>query len=219
MDYQFLTKTTLFRGITPEEARKMMHCLDGEERSFSRGETVCRAGDAVAQMGLVLSGSVNVEHDDLWGNKSIINHVSSGQIFAEAYACVPGELLVVNVVAAEACEILFLNVGRILQICSGACGFHTKLVRNLLSVMAQRNLELSQRILHTSPKTIRGRLISYLSYQAAKSGTSQVTVPFNRQQLADYLGVDRSALSNELGKMQRDGILEVNRSTFRLLGI
>ena len=122
----------------------------------------------------------------------------------------------VNVVAAEAAQILFLNVSRVLQVCPNACGHHNTLIRNLLALSAQKNLNLSRKIFHTSPKTIRGRLLSYLSYQSMRSGSSSFTIPFNRQQLADYLNVDRSALSNELSKMKTEGLLEFQRNHFVL---
>ena len=140
-------------------------------------------------------------------------------MFAETYACVPGVPLMISVVAAEAAEILFLDMSRILHPCTNACEFHNQLVRNLLSVASQKNLNLSWRIFHTSSKSIRGRLLSYLSFQAAQHGSRDFVIPFNRQQLADYLSVDRSALSNELSKMQRDGLLKAHRSHFTLIGI
>ena len=124
----------------------------------------------------------------------------------------------VNVVAAESTKVLFLDMRKALQICSHACAHHNKLIRNLLSISAQKNLNLSRKIFHTSPKSIRGRLLSYLSYQAVRSGSQSFVIPFNRQQLADYLNVDRSALSNELSKMQRDGLLHVEKNHFDLLG-
>ena len=126
--------------------------------------------------------------------------------------------VMISVVAAEACDILFLDVGRMLQVCPNSCGFHNKLIRNLLSIASQKNLTLSRRIFHTSSKTIRGRLLSYLSFQSVKHGSREFEIPFNRQQLADYLSVDRSAMSNELSKMQREGLLTVDRSHFILLG-
>lgn len=216
MDFSFLSKTILFKGTSPEEVEKMIDCLSAESRQFSKGERICCAGDTVQSMGLVLSGGVNIESDDLWGNKSILNHIAAGQIFAETYACLAGEPLMVNVVATEPSEILFLNTSRILQTCPSACPYHNKLLRNLLSVLAQKNLNLSQRIFHTSSKSIRGRLISYLSFQATRQGSYRIVIPFNRQQLADYLSVDRSAMSNELSKMQRDGLLCTHKNVFEL---
>lgn len=219
MDYFFLSKTVLFRGATPEEVETMLTCLSAEAKTYQRGELIYHAGDVVTSIGLVLSGSVSIENDDVWGNKSILDHVQSGQVFAETYACVAGEPLMISVVAAETSQILFLDMSRVLHICSNACGFHNKLVRNLLFVASQKNLNLSRRIFHTSSKSIRGRLLSYLSFQATKNASREFDIPFNRQQLADYLSVDRSAMSNELSKMQRDGLLHVKRNHFTLIGI
>ncbi len=217
MDAVFLSGTALFRGTSPEEIKTMLDCLGAKTRRYPRGAAIYHMGDVTRAMGLVLSGSVSIENDDVWGNKSILDRVGPGQVFAETYACVPGEALMVSVVAAEETEILFLDAGRILQPCSDACAFHSRLIRNLLSISARKNLLLSRRIFHTSAKSIRGRLLSYLSFQAAQHGSNDFEIAFNRQQLADYLSVDRSALSGELSKMQRDGLLRVNRSHFTLL--
>lgn len=216
MDTAFLAKTPLFQGTSPDEVAAMLKCLDATRKSYQKGEYIYYAGDYAQNLGIVLSGGVNIENDDIWGNKSILNHIFPGQIFAEAYASVPGETMMVSVVADTATEVLMINVGRILHTCPTACAHHSKLIRNLLSVTAQKNLNLSRRILHTSAKSIRGRILSYLSFQASRQGSSSVTIPFNRQQLADYLNVDRSALSNELSKMQKDGILEVQKNHFTL---
>lgn len=218
MNFHFLAGTVLFRGVSPEEIQTMLSCLAAETRRYQRGETIYHAGDIVHSIGMVLSGGVSLEIDDVWGNKSILDRVQAGQIFAETYACTPGEPLMISVVAAEASEVLFLDVNRVLHVCGNACGFHNKLIRNLLTIASQKNLNLSRRIFHTGAKSIRGRLLSYLSYQATLHGCRTFEIPFNRQQLADYLSVDRSALSNELSKMQRDGLLRVERSRFELLG-
>lgn len=219
MDYHFLSQTVLFRGASPEEVRSMLGCLGAEKRQYQRGDVIYHAGDFVRSMGLVLSGSVSIENNDVWGNKSILDNVGAGQVFAETYACVFDEPLMIRVVAAEATEVLFLNANRVLNVCSNACGFHNKLIRNLLAISAQKNLNLSRRIFHTSSKSIRGRLLSYLSFQAVRQGSREFDIPFNRQQLADYLSVDRSAMSNELSKMQKEGLLKVKRSHFLLIGI
>lgn len=219
MDYLFLSKTILFQGISPEELPELLHCLKGETRSYERGNIVYHRGDMVNAMGIVLSGSVSIENDDVWGNKSILDRIGPGQVFAETYACIPDEPLMIGIVAMEPTEILFLNMNRMLNLCTNACGFHGRLLRNLLSVSLQKNLNLSRRIFHTSSKSIRGRLLSYLSYQANRTGSCEFEIPFSRQQLADYLSVDRSALSKELGKMQKEGLLRVKRNHFTLMGI
>lgn len=217
MDFQFLSETVLFKGASAEETEKMLSCMGAEEKNYDKGAVIYHAGDIVHSMGLVLWGCVNVESDDLWGNKSILNHIEKGQIFAETYACIPDEPMMVNVVAQEKSGVLFMNTSRLLSTCPNTCAYHSRLVQNLLSVTARKNLNLSRRILHTSSKSIRGRLISYLSFQAAEQRSRHFTIPFNRQQLADYLGVDRSAMSNELSRMQKDGLLTVNKNTFYLI--
>ena len=216
MNYKFLANTLLFRGVTPDEIELMMGCLDGQVKNYHKGETIYHNGEYIQKAGLVLSGSVHIENDDLWGNKTILSHVGPGQVFAETYVCVPGEPLMINVVAAENTEILFLNLGKGTRTCARNCGFHGRLIQNLLSISAQKNLNLSRRIFYTSSKSIRGRLLSYLSDQATKCGSLEFDIPFNRQQLADYLGVDRSAMSNELSKMQKEGYLISSKNHFRL---
>lgn len=218
MDLLFLSNAPLFRGMSTEDIEAMLGCLNGETKRFPRGGIIYHAGDVIHSVGLVLSGRVSIESDDVWGNKSILDHIGPGQVFAETYACVPGEPLMISAVAAEPSEILFLDVGRVLHVCSNTCVFHEKLVRNLLTIASRKNLNLSRRIFHTSPKSIRGRLLSYLSYQSLHQGRLTFDIPFNRQQLADYLSVDRSALSNELSKMQREGLLRTERSRFTLTG-
>ena len=218
MNATILANTALFRGATPQEAEAMLNCLGAEERAYAKGERVCRCGDLVTELGMVLSGSVLIQTDDLWGSTTVLDRAGPGHIFAETYACLPGEPLMVDVVAAEGTQILFLQVERVLRVCSHSCAHHSKLIRNLLALSAQKNLSLSRKIFHTAPKTIRGRLLSYLSYQARRSGSRSFTIPFNRQQLADYLNVERSALSNELGKMRREGLLAVDKNRFTLTG-
>lgn len=213
-----LSKTALFRGAAPREVEEMLACLGGRRRSFAKGEIIYRTGERVTALGLVLTGSVLIQSSDLWGNTTVLDSVGPGQIFAETYACTPEEPLMVDVVTAEPTQVLFLTVERVLTVCSHTCAHHARLVRNLLALSAQKNLNLSRKIFHTSARSIRGRLLSYLSEQAVRSGSRSFTIPYNRQQLADYLNVDRSALSNELGKMAREGLLRTERSRFTLLG-
>lgn len=216
MQTTILLKSALFRDIQPDEAKEMLHCLGAEHKKFVKNERIFRGGDIISELGLVLTGSILIQNDDFWGNTTMLDHVMPGQIFAETYACT-GEALMVDVVAAENTEVLFLNVGRVLRTCPQACMHHSKLIRNLLFLSTRKNLNLSRKIFHTSSKSIRGRLLSYLSFQSTHCGSRSFTIPFNRQQLADYLNVDRSALSNELSKMQKDGLLRVERNRFELL--
>ncbi len=216
MNYQFLTRTQLFLGLGAEDIESALNCLQARTKVYKKGEIICRAGNIIEEMGLILSGSVNIEQFDAWGNVSIHGNAGRGEVFAEAYACIPDEILMVDVTAAEPTEILFLNTNRVLNICTSTCPFHIRLVRNMLTVMASKNLNLSRKISHITSKSIRGRLLSYLSDQAIRRGQYQFEIPFNRQQLADYLCVDRSAMSNELSRMQNDGLLTFHKNKFCL---
>ncbi len=206
-----LTKTIIFRGLTAQEVEKVLQCLQTERRRFSKGQRIYRVGDIVPSMGIVIQGSVLIESDSFWGSTVVLENVMPGQAFAEAYACA-SEPLMVNVTAAKDAEVLFVHVGRAMEPCACSCPCHGKLLRNMLALSAQKNLNLSRKIFYTSSKSIRGRVLSYLSDQAIQKGTPSFDIPFNRQQLADYLNVDRSALSNELGRMQRDGLLDIDRN-------
>lgn len=216
MNLTFLAQTPLFRGIAPQDITAMLGCLHGREQSFAKGQLIYGAGECVTAMGMVLEGSVCIQRDDFWGNTSVLDSVQPGQMFAETYSCIPDEPLMVSVVAEKSCTVLFLETPHMLQVCSNGCGFHQRLVQNLLSISAQKNLALSRKIAFTTAKTIRGRLLTYLSAQASEHKSPSFSIPFNRQQLADYLNVERSALSNELSKMQRDGLLTVEGRQFVL---
>lgn len=211
-----LSNTQLFRGISEQEIQSLMHCLQVSTSIYRRGETILGEGTVTENIGIVLSGMALISCGDIWGNTSILGNVAPGEVFAEVYACIPGQPLLISVSAAENTEVMFMNVGHVLKTCSNACPFHSKLIQNLLSVCARRSLQLSQRISHTNTKSIRGRLMSYFSECAKQSGSNAFTVPYNRQQLADYLSVDRSAMCNELSKMRRDGLIEYERNRILL---
>lgn len=211
-----LSNTQLFRGLEEAEITSLLGCLNATTRSFQKGEVILSEGNITENIGILLSGLAVISCNDIWGNTSILGHVAPGSVFAEVYACIPGEPMLVTVSAAEDTSILFMNVGRVLATCTNACPFHTRLVRNLLTVCAHRNLQLSQRIQHTSSKSIRRRLMSYFSECAKRAGSNSFLIPYNRQQLADYLNVDRSTMCNELSKMQKDGIIEYSKNQFLL---
>lgn len=216
MNFDLVSRTALFHGCSEDDIKKLLHCLDSTTYKYGKGDAIYWAGTAVTSIGLVLSGSVQIESNDIWGNRSILGVTDPGDIFAEAYACVPNEPLIVSVIANADCEILFLNVEKMFQLCADACPSHNQLIRNLITIGARKNLQLSHRMFHISSKTIRGRLMSFFSEQAAIQGRTKIVIPFDRQQLADYLNLDRSALSKELGKMKKDGLLEYHKNTFDL---
>ena len=213
---EFLAKTPLFAGAAPAEIGAMLGCLEARERRYVAGERIHRMGDVIKTVGLVLEGSVRIECVDVWGNVSVIGANGVGEMFGEAYAAVPDEPLMVDVVAAEDCRVMFLNLKKVLTVCSHACPHHARTSRNMTAIIARHSLELSRRIFHVAPKTIRGKVLAYLSDEAERAGAREFDIPFDRQQLADYLGVDRSALSAELSRMAKAGLLETRRSHFVL---
>ena len=216
MNLQNLENTELFRGASRAELEEMLRCLDTEIRRYRKGETILRMGDRTRRLGLVLSGGVTLENDDAWGKRTVLGHVGEGEVFAETYACLPDQPLMVNAVAAAETRVLFLDVGRLFSGQPG-CVHQRVLVRNLLNITARKNLALSRRSFYTSSRTIRERLLSYLSDQAVLQGSDRFSIPFDRQGLADYLGVDRSALSNELSKLRREKLVYTEKNQFHLL--
>jgi CRP-like cAMP-binding protein len=216
MDYFFLSKTPLFRGIKEDEIKKVLSCIGARERTYNKNEIIYRAGETVKEVGLVKSGSINIVVNFYWGGSRIFGHVEQGKIFAESYAAVTGKELICDVVAAQDSKILFLDITKLMTVCNQGCNFHQRLIYNLMRISAQKNLNLSSRMMHTAPKGIKDRLLSYLSEQAAINESAHFTIPFDRQQLADYLGVDRSAMSATLSKMQKEGLITFTKNEFRL---
>lgn len=211
-----LSNTTLFTGIEQEDISSMLNCLSAHISSYEKGTFILHTGDMIHEVGMVLKGSALIIKEDFWGNRSILSEVSEGFLFAETYACIGTVPLEVSVIASSDCEILFLDFHKILTTCSHACQFHTRLIHNLLATLAQKNLSLTRKLEHMSQKTTRDKLLSYLSAESLKAKSPSFSIPFNRQQLADYLSVDRSAMSNELGKLKKEGVLDYNKNTFSL---
>ena len=214
---EFLAGTDLFTGARPDEIENMLGCLEARMRRFDAGERIHSMGDVIKTVGLVLSGGVRIENVDVWGNISVLGMRGPGQMFGEAYAAVPDEPLMVDIIAAEPSEVLFLTGGKVLRTCPHACPHHALASSNMTAIIARNSLALSHRIFHVAPKSIRGKVLAYLSYVSELEGAREFDIPFNRQQLADYLGVDRSALSAELSRMQKDGLIATRRSHFELM--
>jgi CRP-like cAMP-binding protein len=216
MDMGTLQKARIFRGLTAEELSSALLALRGEEKRYRKGQVLLHAGDLTEKMGLVLEGSVTIESNDAWGNRSILSHVGPMQLFAETYALLAGEPLLVDAAANEDCRVLFLRADGILQLTEQAAPWARKLAANLLCITAMKNLHLAGRSFHTAPKTIRGRVMAYLNTVSLQKQSKDFDIPFDRQQLADYLNLERSALSKELGRMQREGLIETRKSHFRI---
>ena len=216
-DNYMLKENIIFNGMSPDEIDQALSELCAIEKAYKKNSLILRAGDITDSLGLVLSGSVTIESNDMWGNRTILSNVGEGGFFAETYALLENEPLLVDVRANENCRILFFKVGSLKKLKSNMNLWSFKLISNLLMISANKNLLLSGRSFHTSPKTIRGRVMVYLSSVSLKKGSNEFDIPFDRQQLADYLNLERSALSKELGKMKKDGLIEVRKNHFKLL--
>lgn len=212
-----LRSCPFFNGMRDEEILSILHCVQASTVARPRGAYILRAGDTTEVMGLVLSGSVLILQEDLWGHRNILSKCTAGDFFGEPYAATSGAVLNVNAVAEDDCALLFLNVKRLLMSCPTACGHHQKLIRNLVSVLANRLLVFNDKITHVSKRSTREKLLSYLSTESVRQASLSFDIPFDRQQLADYLCVDRAAMSVELSKLQKEGILKTKRRHFELI--
>lgn len=212
-----LQQTRLFAGISPAEISSMLHCLQARTASYQKGDYVFRQGDSLDSICVPLEGSLLIQKDDYWGKRSIVNRISTGDMFGEAYVTPDSGPLLNDVIAATDCLVIFFHVKKILTVCSSACAFHTMVVQNLFHAISAKNRMLIQKLGHMSERTTRDKLISYLSEQARQQGSATFWIPFNRQQLADFLSVDRSAMSNELCKMRDQGLLLFEKNKFTLL--
>lgn len=214
MDTRQLQQSMLFRGMTELEITKALQVLEAHEKSFQKGETLLIAGTITERMGLVLEGSVTIESNDVWGNRTIISHGGQGQVFAETYALLENEPMLVDVTASEDCRVFFLRSGRIQSLKNSLEPWALKYITNLLTISMHKNLILSGRSFHTAPKTIRGRVMAYLNSVSLQKHSREFDIPFDRQQMADYLNLERSALSKELGKMQKDKLIFCKKNHF-----
>lgn len=213
---KILQNTPFFAGIEKDKLEAVLSWLDVGRRTCKKGEVLFQNGDDMPYMGLVLKGSLYLEKEDFWGNRSILAIVGEGEAFGEVYACLKKRKLNLNVIAAEVSEVLFLDIEKVLEEEAPTGIPAHKLTRNLLEIFADKNYILARKTEYLSKRTTREKLLSYLSAQAQTEGAGEFVIPFNRQELADFLSVDRSALSRELGKMQEEGILQFKKNRFCL---
>ena len=211
-----LKRTKLFSGVGNDDISTMLTCLGARLLTYKKGEHVLRQGEHLSDILVLAEGSLHIQRDDYWGNRSILGHIGVGEIFGEAYVAPESGTLLNDVIAVEDSAVFFFDVKRVISTCSSACRFHTMVVQNLFFAISEKNRGLVQKLDYMSRRTTREKLLSYLSEEAKKQNSASITLPFNRQQLADYLSVDRSAMSNELCKMRDEGILEFEKNRFRL---
>lgn len=218
--YLFVLKgCPFFSGMSETEILSVLSCIEARTQKLNREEYILRAGESVQAMGLILSGSALIIQEDLWGHRNIMAKITPGDFFAEPYAATPGSVLNLSVVADEETEILFLNINRILSVCPTVCSHHNRLIRNLVSVLAGKVLLLNNKITHMSKRSTRAKLLSYLSSESIRQGRLSFDIPYDRQQLADFLCVERAAMSAEIGKLKKAGILDTERNHFVLLKV
>ncbi len=216
MNPEGIEKSRLFRGMTENELSSCLDSLNAKEKKYRKDDVILHAGEQTSRIGMVLSGSVTIESNDIWGNRTVLSHVGKNHYFAETYALL-GEVLLVDVRANEDCRILFCNIKNLLDDNKKSSPWKEKLLKNILIISSQKNLVLSGRSFHTSPKSCRGRLLSYLNATALQTGSREFDIPFNRQQLADYLNLERTNMSKELSHMRDEGLIEYRKSHFMLL--
>lgn len=213
----FNNKCLLFAGILERDLEALLSCLSARKKRYGKGDFIFSEGERPARVGLVLSGAVHILKEDVWGNQNVLTKIGEGDLFGEAVVCSGAEEFPVSAVAAKDTQALFLDYRRIITSCSSACAFHSRLIENMLGILAGKNMGLLSKMEHITKRTTREKLLSYLSEQSKQRGENAFDIPFNRQELADYLSVERSALSAELSKMQADGLVEFRKNHFKLL--
>lgn len=206
----------LFFGLSDEEISGMLVCTDARKKNYVSGEYILRRGDTVQEISILAEGRLYIQREDYWGNRSIVSDVRIGEVFGESYALPESGELMNDVVAAESSVVISIDCHKLLSPCSLPCPFHSTVIRNLVSILAGKNRMLVRKIGHLSERTTREKLLSYLSDEALGQKSGSIDIPFSRQQLADYLAVDRSAMSKELGKMRDAGLIETHKNHFEL---
>lgn len=206
-------KSQIFNNIDDDEYKDMLLCGFTRTEEYQKDDIIFRMGSEINEFGVVISGKIYIENIDLWGNRMILHEICEGGIFAETYAFCNSPMMV-DVVCMEKCEILFININILLSTNNGHKSWYNKMLYNLFVLSSQKNLAWSNRMFCISSKNIRNRVMNYLSSQAIKTGKNEIIIPFNRQQMADYLNVERSALSKELGKMKKDGLIDYKKNCF-----
>ena len=211
-----LKQCSLFLGIDEFQLPSLLECLNVLTRKYNKDDFVFLAGDKAIAVGVVLSGGVRILQEDFWGNRTILAHVPPGGLFGEAFSCADQIALPVSVAASETSEVMTFDYQRIVTTCSTACCFHTKLIMNMMRILAEKNIQLTRKLEHLSKRTTREKLLSFLSAQAVLTKRTKVEIPFNKTELAEYLCVDRSALSRELSAMRDEGLIQYDKKSFEL---
>ena len=210
-------KSPLFDGIRPEDRTAMLGCIGYHVGTFQKGDIVAFEAENIRHIGILLSGIVDMVKEDLWGNKTILLRMHKDEMFGETFACGEDTMSVVTFVVSEDAKILFLPFDRVMRSCTMACVFHHRLIENMVRIIANKNRDLIRKVEVVSKRTIREKLLAYLSIQAQTQESRYFEIPFGRVELAEYLCVDRSALTRELAKMRDEGLIDYDKNCFRIL--
>lgn len=212
--FDILLKCPLFKGVEKNQLKSMIKCLNGKIINVKKNETIFLEGDLAQNFGIVLMGKVKIIRDDFYGNRSVLTVLKESEMFAEVFSFAGLNSFPVSAVADKDSEIMLLNTDKVMTMCSASCHYHNLVIKNLLKEMAQKTLSLNKKIRYMSEKTTKDKLMSYLSDQAKQNNNAEFIIPFNRQALADYLGVERSAMSAEIGKLKKSGLIDTKGSWF-----
>ena len=219
LDFHALSESPLFAGIPEEDLQRLLACVSPKEKKYKRGSIIFCAGDDVRFVYYILSGSVHIINEDFWGNSSIVETMESDTLFGEAYVFSSTQQHLVSVVAAEDLRVFEINPSSLFSTCSKECSQHSQLVQNALFITSEKIVRLTEKLLHIMQRTLREKLLSYLTKCAQKEKSTSFYIPYSRQELADYLCVDRSALSHELSRLQKTGMILYRKNYFELLDV
>ncbi len=212
-----LRECSLFWGISDEDMLRMLSCMDARVEAFDKKYTVFSEGIKARYVGILLSGEAQCVRVDYNGNRSIISDIRPSELFGEAFACAEVASLPISVIASEPCEVMLIDSTHILHTCANHCSFHSQMIYNLMRDLAKKTLRYYKKSEITSCRTTRDKLMAYLAMTAKEVGSDSFEIPFDRQELADYLEVDRSGLSAEISKLKREGVLDSKKNWFELL--
>lgn len=207
----------LFEGIAPEDRLGMMGCMGSYVASYKKGQVIAMEAEHIQHVGIVLSGSVDMVKEDIWGNKTLLSRSGKDDLFGETFACGNDTMSVVTFLAAEDSRVLFLAFNKVMHTCTMACTFHHRMVENMVRIIADKNRELMRKVEIISKKTLREKILTYLSVQAQSRNSRYFEIPLGRVELAEYLCADRSALTRELANMKNDGLIDFDKNCFRIL--
>lgn len=215
--YGILEKCPLFKGVSRKDISEMLICLKGKTVTYRKTEIIFAEGEKAGYIGIVLSGAVQISRTDYYGTRSIVATVQPSEMFGEVFACADVSYVPIDAYAQTDTTVLMLNFKSFMDVNTPACEFKSKLITNMIKIIASKNLLLHQKMEIMSKRTTKEKLMAYLLFQAKKEGSNRFSITFDRQELADYLGVDRSGLSAEIGKLCRAGVLKCNKNQFEIV--